>query len=50
MSDLTKAIKGLKLNQSGDPAGIISELFKPNVMGQDLALGLLNLINGIKSS
>ena len=49
MNHLEKAIKGLKTNQSGDPSGIINELFKPNVMGQDLALGLLDLMNGIKT-
>ena len=49
MDDLTKAIKGLKNNQSGDPSGLISELFKPGVMGQDLAQGLLDLCNGVKA-
>ena len=49
MNDLEKAIKGLKNNQSGDPSGIINELFKPEVMGQDLALGIIDLLNGIKA-
>ena len=49
MANLNKAIKGLKINQSGDPSGIISELFKPGVLGQDLAKGLLSLLNGIKA-
>ena len=30
-ANLNKAIKGLKINQAGDPSGIISELFKPVV-------------------
>ena len=38
-----------KNNQSGDPSGLISELFKPGVMGQDLAHSLLDLLNGIKA-
>ena len=47
--NLNKAIKGLKINQSGDPSGIISELFKPGVLGQDLQEGLLMLCNNMKS-
>ena len=38
-----------KNNQSGDPSDLISELFKPGVMGQDLAHSLLDLLNGIKA-
>ena len=49
LANLNRAIKGLKTNQSGDPSGIISELFKPGVLGQDLAQGLLMLCNGMKS-
>ena len=49
IGNLNKAIKGLKNNQSGDPNGIISELFKPGVLGQDLAQGLFMLCNGMKS-
>ena len=36
MADLNKAIKEFKNNQSGDPSGIISELFKPGVMGSKM--------------
>ena len=32
VANLNKAIKGLKSNQSGDPNGIISELFKPDLV------------------
>ena len=49
MNDLEKTIQGLKKNQSGDPSVIINELFKPDVVGQDLALGLIDLLNGIKA-
>ena len=48
LSYLLKILKGLKNNQSRDPSGLINELLKPGVMGQDLAKGLLDLINGIK--
>ena len=48
-NDLNKAIKGLKVNQSGDPSGIISELFKPGVLGKNLEQGLLMLCNNMKS-
>ena len=48
MSYLQKTLKGLKNNQSRDPSGIMNELLKPGVLGQDLAVGLLDLINGIK--
>ena len=49
MANLNKAINGLKINQSGDPSGMISDLSKPGVLGKDLAQGLLNLSNGIKA-
>ena len=49
VANLNRVIKGLKSNQSGDPNGIISELFKPGVLGQDLAEGLVMLCNGMKS-
>ena len=48
-TNLRKAITGLKMNQAGDPSGIISELFKSGVLGQDLEQGLLMLCNGMKS-
>ena len=50
MSSLQNILKGLKNKQSRDPSGLIGKLFKPGVMGQDLAMGLLDLINGIKSN
>ena len=48
MSNLQKILEGLKNKQSRDPSGLVSELFKPGVIGPDLAVGLLDLINGIK--
>ena len=48
MNNLLKTLKGLKNNHSRDPSGLVHMLFKPGVLGQDLAIGLLDLINGIK--
>ena len=49
LANLRNAIKGLNINQSGDPSGIISELFKPGVLGRDLEQGLLMMCNNMKS-
>ena len=49
LANMNRAIKGFKNNQAGDPNGIICELFKPGVLGKDLAQGLLMLCNGMKS-
>ena len=35
-------------NKSRDPHGLINELFKPDIIGSDLKLSLLNLFNEIK--
>ena len=43
------AIKGLKNIQSRDPSGLVNDLFKPDNLGKDLAVGLLSLVNGVKS-
>ena len=50
MPDLQAVIKGLKNNQTRDPSGLIHTIFKPGVAGQDLLIGLLELINGIKDN
>ena len=50
MCNLKKTVKRLKNKQSIDPNGLVSDLFKPGVMGHDLAVGLLDLLNGIKSN
>ena len=41
MDDLNKVIKSLKTNQSSDPNGMISELFRPGIIGADLKSALL---------
>ena len=50
MKDLDKVLKGLKLNQTRDPDELINELFKPPVIGRDLKLAILYLMNGIKAN
>ena len=49
MSDLERALKDLKTNKSRDPEGFINELFKLNVIGQDLKRSLLGMFNGLKT-
>ena len=48
MSDLEKALKDLKNNKSRDPEGLINELFKINVIGDDLKRSLLVMLNSLK--
>ena len=48
IEDLDIVLKGLKTNKSRDPLGYLNELFKPGVIGDDLKLGLLKLMNRIK--
>ena len=50
MVDITEALKSLKNNKSMDTFGYINELFKPSVIGSDLKLALLNLMNKIKQT
>ena len=48
-SDLKKVLNCLKKNKSRDPHGLITELFKPEVIGSDLKSSLLTLFNENKS-
>ena len=48
MDDITLALKSLKNNKSPDAFGYINELFKPGVIGSDLKLAFLRLMNQIK--
>ena len=48
VEDLTKVLKGLKNNKTRDPQGLINEIFKPGVLGNDLKLAMLDLFNDIK--
>ena len=50
MDDITEALKSLKNNKSSDGFGYINELFKPSVIGSDLKLSVLKLMNKIKQT
>ena len=47
MNDLEEALKDLKNNKAGDSLGYINELFKPDIIGSDLKLALLLMLNKI---
>ena len=47
-SQFEKAIKSLKNNQARDPMGIINELFKTGLAGEQLKISTLNLMNQVK--
>ena len=49
ISALEKVLKSLKNKQSRDPLGMISEIFKPGVMGDGLKWSILSLMNNIKT-
>ena len=48
INQLDKALKSLKNNQSRDPLGMISELFKPGIIGDELKGSTLSLMNSCK--
>ena len=48
MGQLEKVLSSLKCNKARDPHGMINDLFKPGVIGQDLKRSLLQLLNGVK--
>ena len=50
MSDMEKALKDLKNNRSRDPEGLINEIFKKDVIGDDLKEPLLVMFNKLKQS
>ena len=49
MDNLNRALKSLKNNQSRDLLGMINELFKPGIIGDDLKSSTLCLMNSVKS-
>ena len=49
LEDLDKVLKSLKNNQTRDPLGMLNELFKPGVIGRDLKLAILQLMNGTRN-
>ena len=46
--DLVQVLKKLKKNKSTDSQGLIYELFRPEILGQDLFKSLLMLCNDVK--
>ena len=50
LSELEKVLRGLRNNQSRDPLGMITELFKPGVLGEELKVSILSLMNNVKSN
>ena len=50
MNQLIKVLKSLKNNKSRDPHGMVNELFKPGVIGDDLLKSVLMLFNKIKAT
>ena len=49
LKELRNGIKLLKNNKSHDPSGLLNELFKSPVIGKELEMAILKLVNGIKS-
>ena len=49
LKELRNGIKLLKNNKSRDPSGLLNELFKSPVIGKELEMAILKLVNGIKS-
>ena len=47
--DLSKVLKNLKKKKSADSDGLVYELFRPEVIGNDLFLSLLMFCNKVKS-
>ena len=47
--ELSKVLKSLKCNKSGDHFGLIYEIFKPDIINQDMFSSLLLLCNKVKS-
>ena len=50
MDDLDKVLKHLKPNKSRDAPGYLNKIFKPDVIGSDLKLAILELMNDIKKT
>ena len=47
--NLNTVLKKLKNNKTRDPHGLVNEIFKPRVAGDQLKCTLLSLMNGTKS-
>jgi hypothetical protein len=50
MTDLEDAIKSLKSGKCRDPEGIIREIFKEGIIGENLKLSILIMYNKVKET
>ena len=50
LKDLRFVLRSLKKNKSRDPHGLINELFRPENIGSDMEVSILNLLNKIKQN
>ena len=50
MKKLDKTLLSLKTKKARDPHGLVNDLFKPGVIGLNLKLSLLNMLNLIKET
>ena len=50
IEDLNEILKGLKEGKCKDPDGLIREIFKEEVIGDDLRVSMLTLLNKIKDT
>ena len=49
IEELDRVLKSLKNNKTRDPQGLVNEIFKPGIIGEDVKLGILELLNCIKT-
>ena len=50
LNDLEAVLKGLKSGKCRDPEGMIREIFKEEVMGEDMKVSLLTMLNKIRDT
>ena len=50
MEELDNVLRTSKTGKARDPEGMVRELFQPNIIGSDLKLSLLYLLNNVKAT
>ena len=50
MEELDNVLRTSKTGKARDPEGMVRELFQPNIIGSDLKLSLLYLLNNVKDT
>ena len=50
LKELNVVLKSLKNNKSRDPHGFLNDVFKPSMAGNNLRVGILNFVNGVKDN